>query len=133
MKMIDIWFMLTFAAAVIIGIMSLLWVIWGASTITDKLIRRLFRYIAALILSLMMISLMFVVWVAQYTDMNRINGSIGTTAAYAFVLAICGLMFGSALAVKKISDMYGFKARGLKAAPAGSVAPKAARAKAKKN
>jgi len=93
------------AAVSAAGFISAFWVRLGMNGITDPLIKRLFKYIMALITSLMAISLLFIAWMALHDGSPRDMMPM----VYLFVLSVSALMLGSSLAVRHIGDEYGFK------------------------
>jgi len=107
-KMDDMLFAVVFCLVAAIGVISVAFVRIGIKGITDKMIRSLFNYIMALIVSLMAVALLFVVWISSKGLVNIDQSSSGLIT-YLFLISIFVLILGSSLAVKKIGDMYGFR------------------------
>jgi len=101
-------FAVVFCLVAAIGVISVAFVRIGIKGITDKMIRSLFNYIMALIVSLMAVALLFVVWISSKGLVNIDQSSSGLIT-YLFLISIFVLILGSSLAVKKIGDMYGFR------------------------
>jgi cytochrome bd-type quinol oxidase subunit 2 len=107
--MAEFLFLLTIVMIAIIGIISFILLRMGKSGITDKTISILFNYITALVVSLMAVSLLFVIWVAPSEDAPKMEESPGWPITYLFLASIFAIVLGSSFAVKRIGDLYGFQ------------------------
>lgn len=105
--MANIILLVLFCGIATIGIASVFWARRGMSGVTDALILKLFQYTIALIITSMALSLAFVAWIFISTELTDKGAT--TMASYIFLVAILALISGTALAAKKIGDVYGFK------------------------
>lgn len=109
--MTDITFISVFVAILVVGVMSIYWVIRGTRSITDQLISKLFKYIQALFVALVAVSLLFTIWISMPQDLIRPQAGESDLLLCSFLIAISALMLGSSFAVKKIGEAYGFKVK----------------------
>ncbi len=89
------------------GFISLAWLRKAGRGITDTLISGLFRYLVALTV----VAIAFASWILA---MSKIGG-FGADDFYVisiFLVAIFALISGSALAAKRIGELYGFEVGG---------------------
>jgi len=105
----DIFFVVMFCLVAAIGAISIVFVRIGIRGITDKLIRSLFNYVLAMILSLVSISLLFVIWMSSSDHLFGIDKASSGLLIYLFIVSIFIIVLGSALAVKQTGDLYGFR------------------------
>jgi hypothetical protein len=94
---------------ILVGILSVLWISRGMKEISDPLIKKLFKYIMALITALIAVSLVFMVWVSLSPEVNVPEETTKEPTIYVFLVSISALIVGSSIAVKRIGDEYGFK------------------------
>jgi hypothetical protein len=109
--MMDISFIGIFVTILAVGIISFLWVTKGMMVITDPLIRKLFKYIQALIITLLAVSIIFITWTSFSSQIQINDESLSGPIVYIFLISISALMLGSSLAVKRIATEYGFKVK----------------------
>ena len=95
-------------ATILMGAVSILWISRGMKGITDPLIQKLFKYIMALIVALIAVSLLFITWTYLSPDIQSPDGPTRDPTLYAFLVSISALIIGSSVAVKRIGDEYGF-------------------------
>lgn len=104
----DALFVVMLCLVTAIGVVSIALVRIGIGGITDRMIKSLFNYILALILALMAVSLLFVAWISASDNVN-LDGISSGPLMYAFLVSVFAIVVGSALAVKRTGDMYGFR------------------------
>jgi len=86
------------------GFISLAWLRKAGKSITDTLISGLFRYLVALTI----VAIVFACWIMALSKMGPLAGQENFYVISIFLVALFALISGSALAAKKIGEMYGF-------------------------
>ena len=109
--MIDLILLVLFGFIVIAGVVSIIWSIKGIHGMSDPLIRRLFQYEMAVMISLVALSILIAGAVYAYSQGGEVSVLGDPTMTYILLLAIFGLVSGTALAVKKLSDEYAFSVK----------------------
>lgn len=105
----DLFFIVMFCLVAAIDVISIVLVYIGIRGITDKMIRSLFNYVLAMILSLASVSLLFVIWLSSSDKLFGVDKTSIGLMVYLFIVSVFVVVLGSALAVKHTGDLYGFR------------------------
>jgi len=100
----EITFSITIYLVISFGIVSLAWIRSARKVISDDLLKRQFRSLSALILVAILFSLLLLTMGIQEVD-----GSFYRSVVSISLIALFALITRSALAARKIGEVYGFK------------------------
>jgi|GEM_PF-4660415 len=107
--MTDIFFPWLAIAALAAGAISVFWIKRSIDSVTDDTIQRLFTHILALIVSMVAIILVLIVTLPHLSCDSLSGDSFNKYTRYILIVSILALISGTAIAVKHIADVYGFK------------------------
>ncbi len=100
------------AAIVVACAFSIIRGIRGSKSITDPLIRHLFRYINSMVLAILALS--FSLILETYTISASLQNNqvqLFDIMSYILLISVFILVLGSMLVIRRISDIYGFKVK----------------------
>ena len=106
--MTDTIFLAAMLAVLAVGFVSVLLIRRGMKGITDALIKRLFNHALALVVALVAVLLVLVVLLSASKPVID-NNSTGWSLVLILVVSMLALISGTAIDIKKIGDVYGFR------------------------